>query len=102
MCSHTVARGVRGHGPPENFDKNGAIWGVPKYVITNLKIKKIEKKIKKTELPYFSLRSILMSMLVRNKASRIYNGVCVGGGLGASPTEAEEYFYKIKQNGGFS
>ena len=34
MHSPTRARGVWGHAPPENFDKNGAIWcnlGVPKY-----------------------------------------------------------------------
>ena len=33
--------GVRGHVPLENFDKNRAVWcnlGVPKYVITILKI----------------------------------------------------------------
>ena len=51
--------GVRGHTPQKIVDKNGVIWGVPKYVITNLKINNFKEKMnKKTELPYFSLRSI--------------------------------------------
>ena len=47
MCTHTVAGGGGGGG----FGKNGVIWcsrggggGVPKYVITNLKIQNFKEK----------------------------------------------------------
>ena len=54
MCSHTVARGVRGMLPRKIFDKNGVIWcilgGVPKYVITNLKINNFKEKKQKENL----------------------------------------------------
>ena len=42
---HTHARGVRGMLPQENFDKNSVIWcnlGIPRYVITILKINNLK------------------------------------------------------------
>ena len=44
MSSDTVARGVRGYAPQENFGQNAVIWGVPKYAITNLKINNLKGK----------------------------------------------------------
>ena len=48
LCSHTIARGVRGHAPPEIFDKN---WvSQTKYAITKLKINNFKEKNQQEKL----------------------------------------------------
>ena len=48
LCSNTVGRGSEGMLPRKFLTKkvwSAAIWGVPKYVITNLKINSFKEKI---------------------------------------------------------
>ena len=82
--------------PRKILDKNGAIWcnlGLPKYVITNLKINNFKEKRKptKNEIAIF-LSNINLDEDVSTKINtfQIYKG-----GLGANLPEAEDFFLKL-------
>ena len=66
--------------PRKIFDKNGVIWGVPKYVITNLKINNFKGKNQQENLIAILLSQINLDEHVSAKINpfRIYKG---GGGL---------------------
>ena len=79
MCSHTVARGIRGHAPPKIFDKNGvigAILDVPKYVIISLKINNFKGKNQQENLIAIFLSPINLDEHASTKINifRIYKG----------------------------
>ena len=68
--------------PRNFFDKNGAIWGVPKYAITNLKINNFNEKNQQ--------ENFHKHVSMKTSTFRMYQG----GIWGASPSEAEEIFKK--------
>ena len=83
--------------------RSGAIWGVRKYVITNLKINNFKEKNQQENLIAILPSQINLHKHVSAKINilRIYQGV--GGGAGGlAPSKAEEISKKIKQNGGSS
>ena len=77
--------------PQKIFDKNGVIWGVPKYVITNLKIHRFKVKKNQEDLIaiFLSMINIAEHDSTKINTFRVYNG-----GLGASTLEAEQFFFK--------
>ena len=84
--------------PWENLDKNGAIWcnlGVPKYAITKVKINHF--KVNKSTTTKVNCHFPPEVNLDVHNTFKIYRGV-----WGGIPPEAEDFFKKIKQNGGFS
>ena len=84
--------------PQKIVDKNGVIWGIPKYVITNLKINNFKGKKQENFIAIFlSQTNLHRHVSIKINTFKIDRGV-----WGASPPEAEEIFKKIKQNGGFS
>ena len=92
--------------PSENFDKNSAIWcnlGIPKYVISILKINNFKvTKSTTTEINchIFSPTNIDVHAILKLCYLELKRGV--GGWWLPPPPQKQENFLKIKQNGGFS
>ena len=77
--------------------------GVPKYVISNLKINNFKEKYPQENLIAIFLSQINVDEHVSREINtfRLYKGG--GGGLGDQPPRNRRFFLKrIKQNGGFS
>ena len=73
--------------------------GIPKYVITNLKINNFKEKNEQENLIAVFLSQ---NNLDEHVSSKINTFRICKGSLGARPRKAEDIFLKIKQNGGFS
>ena len=73
--------------------KNGAIWGVPKYVNTNLKINNLKEKNQQENLIAIFLSQINLDEHVSTKINtfRIYKG-----GLGDLAPRSRRIFLKNK------
>ena len=77
---------------PKFLTKNGVIWSVPKYVITNLKINNSKEK---NHHEYSVFIFLSQTNLDEHASAKIKIQLELTGGFwGASPPEAEEIFKK--------
>ena len=93
MWIDTSARWVRGHAPPENVCKNGAIWcilSVPTHAIINLKINNL-KEYKSTKILFAIFFSSINRDVHVNKLIHFIRGV-----WGVSSPRSQRMFQKME------